>query len=142
MSITNLWHSFSKNCQIFVLDFWTSLFRKDIGFLLYIGNFQNEIVFFCIFWRIYWIFWLLFSTFSSRKGHFLQIMAGKNQPSIQLGFLLYFPLQRDIFFRLWHAKINQAFCWFFFKPFNLVKRNPLFSLQSANTRSMVSFLCG
>ena len=26
------------------------------------------------------------------------------------GFLLYFPLQRDIFFRLWHAKINQAFC--------------------------------
>lgn len=21
----NLWHSFSKNCQIFVLDFWTSL---------------------------------------------------------------------------------------------------------------------
>ena len=25
MSITNLWHSFSKNCQIFVLDFWTSL---------------------------------------------------------------------------------------------------------------------
>ena len=50
------------------------------------------------------------------------------------GFLLYFPLQRDIFFRLWHAKINQAFCWFFFKPFNLVKRSPLFSLQSANTR--------
>ena len=24
-------------------------FRKDIGFLLYIGNFRNEIVFFCIF---------------------------------------------------------------------------------------------
>lgn len=47
-------------------------------------------------------------------------------------FLLYFPLQRDIFFRLWHAKINQAFCWFFLKPFNLVKRSPLFSLQSAD----------
>ena len=26
-----------------------TLFRKDIGFLLYIGNFQNKIVFFCIF---------------------------------------------------------------------------------------------
>ena len=30
------------------------------------------------------------------------------------GFLLYFPLQRDIVFRLWHAKINQAFCWFYY----------------------------
>ena len=26
-----------------------TLFRKDIGFLLYIGNFRNKIVFFCIF---------------------------------------------------------------------------------------------
>ena len=62
-------------------------FRKNIGFLLYIGNFRNEIVFFCIFWRMYWIFWWLSSIFSSPKGHFLQIMARKNQPSILLVFL-------------------------------------------------------
>ena len=90
-------------------------FRKEIGFLLYIGNFRNKIVFFVYF-----------------EGYI----------EFFDGFLLYFPLQRNIFFRLWHAKINQAFCWFFYKPFNLVKRSPLFSLQSANTRSMVSFLCG
>ena len=70
-----------------IVDKSLYLFRKDIGFLLYIGNFRNEIVFFCIFWRIYWIFWWLSSIFSSPKGHFLQIMARKNQPSILLVFL-------------------------------------------------------
>ena len=62
-------------------------FRKGIGFLLYIGNFRNEIVFFCIFWRIYRRFRWFSSIFSSPKEHFLQIMARKNQPSILLVFL-------------------------------------------------------
>ena len=32
-----------------IVDKSLYLSRKDIGFLLYIGNFRNEIVFFCIF---------------------------------------------------------------------------------------------
>ena len=43
----NLNFFFQKEIQI--VDKSLYLFRKDIGFLLYIGNFRNEIVFFCIF---------------------------------------------------------------------------------------------
>ena len=54
--------------------------------------------------------------------------------------LLFFILASLL--KLWQPKMINDSCWFFFNPLNLVNLNPCFSLQSAYTRSIVSFLNG
>ena len=76
----NLWHSFSKNCQIFVLDFWTSL--KKRGFLC---GYKP----------------LLPARVSRRCFHFVQAIAfDSRQPSKGFIFLLFLSLCFFLFIRL------------------------------------------